>query len=243
MPYIREECIIGDTIEVEKKHTGRYGAPGQKRAKRKKATPEEIEKRNYWNRVRKLRRKIGFNFTTKDWWVTLTYKQGNRPEAEQAKKNLKALLDKLRKYYKKAGKKLKYIIVTEYKQKAIHHHMIINNVSTKMWTTTEMIEKLWTIHGHPQYKHLYGGDYTQLAEYIIKETKAEQEKKKYSLSYSCSKNLPMPPVKRKVMLASEWRKEPTPKKGYYILQDTIVEGINPVTGFRYQHYIMAKIKP
>lgn len=242
MPYIREEYDLGETIEVEKKHTGKYGAPGQKRTKRKKATPEEIEKQNYWNRVKKLRRKIAYNFSKIDWWVTLTYKPADRPTQEKAKKNLKKFLNKMRNVYSKSGKDLKYIIVTEYKQKAIHHHMIINNVSTNMGATSELIEKLWT-HGHPQYKHLYGGDYTQLAEYIIKEVKAETEKKKYSLSYSCSRNLKMPPSKKKVMLASEWKKEPAAKKGYYIIKDSIVDGVNPVTGFRYQYYIMAKLRP
>lgn len=41
--YIRQTWDCGNTREVEEKHTGRYGARGQKRQKRRKATPEAIE--------------------------------------------------------------------------------------------------------------------------------------------------------------------------------------------------------
>lgn len=34
--YIRDIWEFGDTLEVEDKHTGRYGARGQKREKRRK---------------------------------------------------------------------------------------------------------------------------------------------------------------------------------------------------------------
>ena len=38
--YVRETWDFGDTLEVEEKHTGRFGAPLQKREKKRKATPE-----------------------------------------------------------------------------------------------------------------------------------------------------------------------------------------------------------
>ena len=34
----------GDIIDTEEYHDGKYGAPGEKRIKRKKATPEEMER-------------------------------------------------------------------------------------------------------------------------------------------------------------------------------------------------------
>ena len=46
MPYKKITYYCGETIEVEKKHTGRYGAPGQKRQKKRKPTKEEIAKQN-----------------------------------------------------------------------------------------------------------------------------------------------------------------------------------------------------
>ena len=46
--YIREIWDFGSTMEIEEKHTGRYGARGQEREEKKKATPEEIAKQNQW---------------------------------------------------------------------------------------------------------------------------------------------------------------------------------------------------
>lgn len=70
--YIRDTWDCGDTLEVEEKHTGRYGAAGQKREQRKEPTPEDIMRQNQWKRVRDLRRLIKWNFTTGDSWITLT---------------------------------------------------------------------------------------------------------------------------------------------------------------------------
>ena len=73
--YIRWIWDCGNTREVEEKHTGRYGARGQKRQKRRKATPEEIAKQNQWKRERDVRRLIKWNFGIGDYWFTLTYKK------------------------------------------------------------------------------------------------------------------------------------------------------------------------
>ena len=51
--YIREIWDFGSTMEIEEKHTGRYGARGQEREEKKKATPEEIAKQNQWGRYQK----------------------------------------------------------------------------------------------------------------------------------------------------------------------------------------------
>lgn len=243
MPYLREEYWLQRTIEVEKKHTGKYGAPGQKRQKRKKATPEEIKKQNEYNRVKKLRRKIGYNFNSNDWYITLTYKKENRPTTEKAKKILREFLDYLRKEYKKRGQPLKYIIVTEWKNKAIHHHIIINHIVDAKTDTSKLIHKKWK-YGGKHFQHLYeDGDFKKLAEYLVKETKdTKQESESPSrLSYSCSRNLEMPKPKKKILRRKQWD-EPKPRKGYYIDKDSIIEGVNPITGYHYQHYIMIKIE-
>lgn len=46
---------LGNVIERQEYLDGRYGAPGEKRAKKKKATPEEVEQVNQWTRERKAR--------------------------------------------------------------------------------------------------------------------------------------------------------------------------------------------
>ena len=64
--YIREIWDFGSTMEIEEKHTGRYGARGQEREEKKKATPEEIAKQNQWRRERDVRRLIKWNFSPGD---------------------------------------------------------------------------------------------------------------------------------------------------------------------------------
>lgn len=101
--YIRQTWDCGNTREVEEKHTGRYGARGQKRQKRRKATPEEIAKQNQWKRERDVRRLIKWNFGIGDYWFTLTYKKGSRPPWKQMQKDMSKFIRKLRDKYKKYG--------------------------------------------------------------------------------------------------------------------------------------------
>ena len=107
--YIREIWDFGSTIEIEEKHTGRYGARGQEREEKRKATPEEIAKQNQWRRQRDVRRLIKWNFSPGDYWMTLTYKKGDRPKWEQMKKDLGKLIRKVRTKSRKKGWELKYI--------------------------------------------------------------------------------------------------------------------------------------
>ena len=71
MPYKKITYYCGEIIEVEKKHTGRYGAPGQKRQKKRKPTKEEIAKQNERLAIQKLRRKINTNFGADDYHIIL----------------------------------------------------------------------------------------------------------------------------------------------------------------------------
>ena len=40
--YVKKSCVIHDKIEIEKHYSGRYGAPGMSREKKRKKTPEEM---------------------------------------------------------------------------------------------------------------------------------------------------------------------------------------------------------
>ena len=59
---------------------------------------------------------------TEDYHLVLTYKKNNRPTPEQAKKYLKNFIQNMRNAYRRLDEELKYILVTEYENKAIHHH-------------------------------------------------------------------------------------------------------------------------
>ena len=103
-------------------------------AGKRKPTRDAQKKVNAREARRKLIRKAEMNFTHRSLFVTLTYAQD--PGEEQAHRDLSNYLRRL-KY--KAGKKLKYIAVTEVGHNGrIHHHVLIDGVPRE---TTEQAWK------------------------------------------------------------------------------------------------------
>ena len=230
-----------DTIDVEKSFTGRYGAPGQKREKKHKATPEDIERQNLWNSIKKLTRKMNANYTAGDHHVILTYRRENRLSVEQSEKAIAKFLRVMRGAYKKAGLPFKWVLTTEYKTKAIHHHLVINDGFEYGINTMRLVQELWE-YGRPKEVPLDDtGDYKGLAAYFVKET-AVKNNEKPKTSYHCSRNLVTPEPEVEIIDAKTFSKNPKPFQGYYIDKNSLIEGINPVTGFLYQHYTMIRIK-
>ena len=166
MGYFKTSIEAGKTIEVTKSFTKRVGV--KVRGGKAKPTAEEIEKVNQMNAERTLRLKINHNFGEDDLFITLTYRKDERPGQEKAKKNIKKLIDGLRKEFKKVGEELKWVCVTEYLNKAIHHHLLINHI--KGQDVSKWVRKLWKF-GRPDFKYLDDtGQYKDLAAYLIKET-------------------------------------------------------------------------
>lgn len=239
--YYKETTKAGKTIEVYKyfRKRDRKGGRGIKT----KPTAEEMEKINQYNAERKLRLKINANFREDDLFITLTYRREERPTPEEAKKQIKKFLDNLRKEYKKAGSELKYINVTEYKNKAIHHHVLINHIAEE--DAGKIVRTLWRF-GRPDFKYLDDtGQYKDLAEYLIKETSQtfKENDGGHKQRYSCSRNLITPEPKTEIIKrATKWSNNPKSVKGYYIDADTIYNGLDAFTGLEYQRYTMIAIK-
>lgn len=240
--YRQIEYKAGITIEVAK------CMPKGSRGGDRKTSPEEIAEANMRQAARKLARKINANFKPGDWHVVLMYKKDSRPDLKQAQKNMKKLIDSLRDRYKKSGLILKYIHVTEYYKKAIHHHLIINNVNDGKKTTTEYIRELWKGDGKGS-KHftpLYeDGEYKKLAEYFIKETEKtfRSSESPVRQRYSCSRNLINPkPTIRTREVKGMWKLDPKPRAGYYIDPDSLYNGTDRL-GRPYQRYVMIKLNP
>ena len=143
MSYLKHTCYLPHSIEVEEVHSSRYGQKGYKRASRAKPTKEEMAAVNERNQVKKLRRIIATNFDSDDFHLILTYAKDQRPDPEGAKDILGKFIGALRRAYRRLGKELKYIVVTEYKHTAIHHHMIINGIEG----TPKLVKKLWAYGG------------------------------------------------------------------------------------------------
>ena len=218
------------------KHT--CGRPAKHRGKKKKATPEDIQRNNERRAARKLNLKICANFRPGDYHLVLTYKREMRLPEEAAKKELARFFRGLREDYRKVGHELKYIATTEYKSVAIHHHVILNRIPGG----EEMVRRRWG-RGRPRFTQLDDtGDYIQLAEYFLKETKRSREKgeRKGQQAYTCSRNLVMPKKKERHIRAKDFR-QPRIPDGYEMLKGSFEDYITP-TGYRHQYYTLIKTR-
>ena len=233
--YKRLTYIFPNAIEVHEYLDGRYGARGKPREKKKKSTPEQIKKRNQWNRERKARHKLRQWYKRDDYLVTLTYRKGERPKnMKEATKQLAGYLRRVRIKYKEAGHELRYIRNIEVGTKgAWHIHIIVNRI-----TDADLILREWP-YGGIDFRLLYErGEFAELAAYITKTPETDSRLKESA--YRTSQNLPVPEPREKRL--TRWKKKVEPKEGYYIDKDSFYEGINPTTGYKYRYYTMVRIK-
>ncbi len=232
---------MGVVMQIKKYKRGNYGAPGEKREKKKKPTPEDVRRQNERNRWRKVQRLILMNFKEGDWHLILKYRPGERPETcDEAKAQLRKFLNRMREAYKKAGIPFKWIAVTERGKRGqvLHHHLVIEDIRRDGIDTVKLVKKLWT-YGSEFFVSLYDdGEYEKLAEYIVK---AETKEEGGWCTYSRSRNL-KPPVKIvKDVPHKRWRDPPVAPEGWYVVKDSVHNGENPVTGQPYQHYTIKKL--
>lgn len=255
MAYRKLTWSFKDSKEIEIKWAGKYGAAGEKRAKKRKATQEKIAKQNQYIRTKKMRRLIKANFSPGDYWVTLKYPKGTRKEEAEYRKDLRDFLTRCRASWKRRGAVFRFIYRIEVgKRGGVHIHILCNRLEPVKGKpdTAAVLQELWGKNGRINYQLLtdyYGDGYQQLAEYVVKPLPedtgqlslfTEEEKKTYS-RYSASRNLvrPEPEIKdykrRTVRELVENGPKPTP--GFYIDKTSVRCGVNPYTGLSYCHYI------
>ena len=240
--YLKKTWIYGNRIEIRKYHTFRHRVQGEKRSKRQKPTEKQIKDANERAARKKLNRLMINNFVLGDWHLTLTYAPDRRPDADGSKTCLKHFFDKMRREYRRRGEELKFIVVTEWENKNIHHHIAINNIPDM----AAVIRKCWT-YGGAHLTPLYADyDYQGLADYFVKETDETFRKPNnpYKQRWSCSRNLKRPQEEVEVVAANSWRKEPKvsasqAQDGYVIDKNSVRTGIDAI-GYPYQEYIMIR---
>lgn len=252
--YWRDVWRFPTSNENEFKFPGKYGAKGEKRLPKKKATPEQVKKQNQWNREKKVRRLIKANFQEWDLWCTLKYPKGTRKPLKEVKKDKKKFLAILRKAYRKRGESLKFICRLEIgKHGGIHLHILVNRIEGKP-NTDVLVQMAWS-PGRVNFESVYEyGGYEKLANYIVKQPNEEEmvqlsmfpeEERKELSSYSCSRNLIRPEPERTKYSRRTVRKlieeGPKPTPGYYIDKNSIYYGVNPYTGMTHYQYTEYKL--
>jgi len=228
MKVFKDVCQAGKTIDVTIKVAS--GCHGGKRKPKMNITSEKVQRNNDRLAVKELTRKLNANFVTGDLHVVLTYEIA--PEKLQAKKDRETFIRKLRKEMTGQGKELKYIAVTEYEHTRVHHHLVLSAVDI------DTLSRVWD-KGYVRTTVLdESGQYSKLAEYLIKETQKtfREEGSVYKRRYSCSGNLIKPQVTRVEVDPSELFEDPQPEEGYYIDYERRYE--HPVTGLEHLEYMM-----
>lgn len=237
MAYKKKTWEFRRAIEVMEYHTGRYGAPGQKRAKKKKPTKEDMEKVNRYTKERKARHRLRTYFYKNDYFSCLTYKVEERPpDMKAAKKDWRNALDIIRREYKKRGEQLFWMRNIEVGTKgAWHIHLIINRIPD----TDIILKKAWK-KGKIVNQLLYEqGEYKELAAYITKTPKTDNRLKE--ADFAPSRNMPLPEPKEKIYLHwKTWNKIKIPE-GYYLDPESIHEGESPTNGYPYRTYTLLKL--
>lgn len=254
MPYWKDTWTFPNSNEYEYKFAGNYGAKGERRSPKRKATPEQIQKQNQYNREKYMRRLIKANYEPDDLWNTLKYPRGTRKTLGEIIKDLRYFHTALRKEYRKHGEEYKFIIRFEIGEHGgIHIHILINR-SQSIPNTDLLIQRIWKF-GRVNYQSLYEyGGYQKLANYIVKKPNKEQEKqlslfdeedRKELIKYSSSRNLIRPQPERKIYRQWTMKKMmengPAPTPGYYIDKNTIHFGVNEYTGMSYLQYTECRI--
>lgn len=238
VPYMKKIVKAGKTVEVYKYFATNYGKKSSDRGVKKNETSEEQLKVNEEHAKRNLRWLVNENFGKNDIHLTATYKPELRPDVETSQKHLRNMLRRFARVYEKQNLEFKYITVTEYKNKAIHHHLIINHIDVAL------LQDKWQ-YGKVRATYLDDtGDYSKLTDYLIKETSKTFRDKNCPIKkrWSSSRNLRKPKIKTEKIKASKWNEIPRTVKGYYIDTDSIYNGEHQFTGHPCQSYIMRKIE-
>lgn len=245
--YTFEERVytFETSIEIERSRTGKPPDRGKKRQKRRKATPEDMERQNRYNKEKLVRRLIKENHKENDIFVTHTYQKGYRPDRDTALKDRAKLLEICRKEYRKRGYELKWIARTERgKRGAVHHHIIVNRIPNSDLILAQAWKKIQA-SGKAVIVHLYDqGGYAELAAYLVKpDIEDDQGRPATWIRYSHSRNLEIPEPARHRTTRRQIVNPPQPLPGYYIDLGSIRQGVNKVTGREYLHFTMTKLTP
>jgi hypothetical protein len=248
MAYIKMTVYAGNTIEVIKYHDRAHDRKGGSRKEKKKPTSYRQQLSNEIRRERKLRWLLNENFEDGDLHINFGYihrKGDPYRDPEDMKKDFQKFTRKLREEYRKQGREMKWVHVMEIGTRGSrHHHMVINYIDTRI------IQKIWdqvypdpepgkkgsTVHCSPLNTN---GDYAKLASYLLKT--AGKEDCIMKQGYSRSRNLRLPKIKKEIVGASTFRKEPKAPEGWYIDKESVARSWDG-DGYDWMTYRMVKIK-
>ena len=237
--------LTSDIIEIHEYAAGGYGAPGKKRRKRKNISPEIKEKHNRKARERRLQNLILMNFQ-EGWHIILRYPKDDQPsDYKEAAYRFGRFKENISRELKKYGLPFRYIVVTEKGTKLghFHHHIIVESLWNEGIDMKALVKHKWSKYGTTSHSKLYDeGNYEDLAKYLAKSETKEDEKEireegRNVCIYRCSRNLKRSEVIAKENYYGDMR-EPEAPVGWFVDAQSLIQGINPYTGKKYQRYFI-----
>lgn len=227
--YYKKIITAGNFITVKKIFSARKGQASP-RGHNRSPTPKDVAAVNERHSEEKLSYLLNANFKKAvDGHLTLTYSKA--PQPEEAKKAVEKFLRQARTLYRREGKELKYVQVTEYKGHRIHHHIVFNDISMY----PKLLE-LWK-SGTPHLKVLYSDDLTELASYLVKETSKtfKSSEKLFGRRWTASRNLAKPKIEYEKIHFRKWKaKPPEIFRGAKLIPQKTVNGVSDFDGRPYQ---------
>jgi len=242
MPYIKEVCMAGRTIEIRKYYSVRYHSQGIPRAEREKPTGERLKAANRRKAERDLTRLLNANFEDGDYWVRLDFHKEKPSGSVEMQEMTARAFRKLRTLYRKEGLTLKYVYCKEIGPKGSRHiHAVISKGDLAL------LQKAWTyggIHVDPLYTE---GQYRRIAQYMVKysEKTEETEGTLIGKRWYGSRNLTKPKITKTKIPAKEFRAAPSiPKslrrKGYQLEKGSEHGSISEWTGYPFYAYTLIR---
>ena len=238
MPYIKEICVAGNTIEISKYFTYRFHSSETDRQKKEELTSEAMKKINQRNAVKRLRRLLNTNFSDGDYLIRLDFNKVSFENSIEMQSLTQKAIRKIKNAYKKSGLEFKYVYVKEIGPKGSKHlHMVCNRADL------DLISKNWS-YGFIHVDVLSSnGQYAKIAEYFIKyANKTEQtEGTLIGKRWYGSRNLLKPKISKRIIKNKKFKEDPKDKKGFYVDKNSISYGISELTGYEYFTYTLIKI--
>lgn len=237
MPYVKEICVAGNTIEVSKYYSVRHHSKGERRRPKENESTEAVKRINQRNAERDLRRLLNTNFIDGDLLVRLDFSKVKPSGSEEMQKLMTKAMRKLRAEFVKQGKELKYVYVKEVGPRGGRHiHMVMSK------TDTDTLRKCWPHGGIHIDPLISNGQYARIAAYFVKyaEKTEETEGRLIGKRWYGSRSLIKPKIKKQYISANKFRKEAKAPPGYYIDKDSVRSGISELTGYEYFTYTLIK---
>lgn len=192
MAYREQRFDCGDFLEVNIYPVFQTVIRSGRRSRRK-PTREVQQALNKMNRAKEVNRVICANFTNRDYYITLSFKD-DPPEIERVRKDITNFLAKVERAMKRKGlDKPKWVktIETGARSGRVHVHMVISGGLLPV-----EYQQMWG-KGYVDCKPLmFGTDgVLGLSKYFVKQTRNEAGDGHKAKSWSCSRNCVRPEPK------------------------------------------------